>query len=90
MTPLQKRLDELRLGFIGRAANERRRIANAFARGDLQTVSNLSHRLHGIAGTFGFAELSAAAAAVEEAIEQRAADLESRVGALLDQLDAVA
>ncbi len=86
MTPLQQRLGVLRLRFVDRARGDRARIEQALRDGDLAGVHALSHRLFGIAGTFGFAAVSAAAAELEAAIEECRPDVGDCADRLLDEL----
>jgi len=53
----------------------------------LDSLRRIAHTLKGSGGTYGFAEITAAAAAVEEAEDR---DLPDRIDALLDVLKAVA
>ncbi len=89
LTPLQRRLGELRLRFIDRARQDHGRIQGALAAGDLALVHQLAHRLHGIAGTFGFTAVTTAAAELETAIEE-ASDVPHRTDRLLKELEAIA
>jgi HPt (histidine-containing phosphotransfer) domain-containing protein len=87
---LQARMAELRTRFIERAGHDRLRIEQALAEGDLLKVHDLSHRLHGIAGTFGFHSLTAAAAALEDAIDEQRADVDAYANRLLSELAEIA
>ncbi|MGN6499300.1 MAG: Hpt domain-containing protein [Tsuneonella sp.] len=68
MTPLENRLAELAGRFAARAPQERDAIAAALAAGDAATVVDRAHKLAGIAGMFGHADVGAAALALEEAV----------------------
>ncbi|MGN6499707.1 MAG: Hpt domain-containing protein [Tsuneonella sp.] len=68
MTPLEGKLAELAARFSARAPQEREAIAAALAAGDAAVVIDRAHKLAGIAGMFGHAEVGAAALALEEAV----------------------
>lgn len=62
-------LEALKARFLVRCGEDRARLAEAAAAGDADALKSLSHKLAGAAGTFGFPELSAAAMAVEDALD---------------------
>jgi len=82
--PLAVALQAIRVRFIGAATGERRALAEARDRDDTAALRQLAHRLKGSAGTFGFAAVSAAAAALEHAL----ADAPEAVDACIAALDA--
>lgn len=88
MSTLERRLGELRLRFVERAARDRVKLQEALEGGDLEEVEQLCHRLAGLAGTFGFTAAGDAASALEAAVQEGAADA-ALVRQLFDQLDAV-
>ncbi|GIX39199.1 MAG: hypothetical protein KatS3mg128_0248 [Silanimonas sp.] len=91
--PLAQALAAIRARFVAGAAGERARLAEAFQRQDFHALRQQAHRLKGSAGTFGFAAVSAAAAALETAVTDPDAvtdtDLATRVAALDSQLAAL-
>ena len=89
MTPtFDARLEGLRNRFRERAAADRVALAAAWQAGEREQMRRLAHGLAGSGGTFGFAELSAAALALEEAIDADMPDppIGVRVQAVLDRL----
>jgi HPt (histidine-containing phosphotransfer) domain-containing protein len=81
---LDARMAALRERFRVRAGTDGECIAAALAERDFDTVRNLAHGLSGSGGVFGFAQVSADAQAVEEAIDT-GADA-AKVEALCDRL----
>lgn len=69
MSDFAKRMHALRQRFVGEAAGEAAAIENHAAVEAWSEVRDLSHRLAGRAGMFGFPELSDLARELEEAIE---------------------
>ena len=63
--PLAAAMAQVRQRFIAQAASEQTSLARAAAAGDLEALRQQAHRLKGSAGTFGFAAVSDAAAALE-------------------------
>lgn len=59
----------LRERFHARANTDRAAILMALDAGDRAALLRLAHGLAGVAGIFGYADVSAKAAAVEEAVE---------------------
>jgi HPt (histidine-containing phosphotransfer) domain-containing protein len=66
----EERMNALRESFLLRAAGDHERIAGALDPLDLETLRTVSHKLAGIAGTFGFVEIGAAAESLEDAIDE--------------------
>lgn len=66
---MNEALEALRLRFVARCAEDRAAIAEAAAAGDADRLKYLSHKLSGAAGTFGYAQLSAAARDVEDQLD---------------------
>ncbi|WP_156890121.1 hybrid sensor histidine kinase/response regulator [Silanimonas lenta] len=91
--PLAQALAAIRARFVAGAAGERARLAEAFRQQDFDALRQQAHRLKGSAGTFGFAGVSKAAAALETAVTNPGAvthaDLTARVAALDSQLAAL-
>jgi HPt (histidine-containing phosphotransfer) domain-containing protein len=85
MTDFDDRLAALRARFLARAADDRAALATAQKANDREAIRRIAHGLAGAAGVFGFADISAAARAVEEAGED---DIRSRLAHLLALLDA--
>lgn len=54
---------------MARCADDRARVAEAAAAGDADALKQVSHKLAGAGGTFGFPELSRAAMAVEDCLD---------------------
>ena len=67
MSALESKLAELAAGFAARAPDERAAIANALATGDTAVLVERAHKLAGIAGMFGHANIGKAALVLEEA-----------------------
>jgi HPt (histidine-containing phosphotransfer) domain-containing protein len=67
VTGLESKLAELAARFAARALEERAAIANALAGGDTGALIDRAHKLAGIAGMVGHANIGAAALALEEA-----------------------
>jgi len=65
-------MQALRAAFAARAGDEHDRLAAAVRDGDRETMRAVAHRLAGAGGLFGFPRISAAADALEEAIESGA------------------
>lgn len=88
--PLAVALQAIRARFIAGAAGERRALAEARDRDDRPALRQLAHRLKGSAGTFGFTEVSAAAAALERALADAtdATDAVDAVNRCIGALDA--
>jgi signal transduction histidine kinase/CheY-like chemotaxis protein len=82
--PMAAALQAIRARFIGAAPAEREALAGALASGDTAALRKLAHRLKGSAGTFGFVDISAAAAALETALAD-----DDAVPARLQALDAL-
>lgn len=89
MTAFKARMAELRLRFIDRARRDRHRLDEALAARDFGEVQHISHRLAGLAGTFGFHELSHAAAALDDALDGDT-EVASLIDTLLSSLDEMA
>jgi HPt (histidine-containing phosphotransfer) domain-containing protein len=64
---IESKLAELAARFAARAPEMRAAIAGALAAGDTAAVIEGAHKLAGIAGMFGHADIGAAALALEEA-----------------------
>jgi len=64
-------------------------IAAAIAARDRTTAAAIAHRLHGTAGSYGFAEVSAVGGEIEDALASDAPDW-AAVDALLHKLTAAA
>lgn len=84
-------MEALKRRFRQRAHADRESIGQAFARKDRSALLKLAHGLSGAAGIFGYAEISARAALVEDAIDEDVSEpaLADLVGALVAELDAV-
>lgn len=67
MTGLDSKLAQLAARFAARAPAERAAIANAMASCDTAALVDRAHKLAGIAGMFGHADIGAAALALEDA-----------------------
>lgn len=65
-------LDALKTRFVARCAADRLELQAAVADRDEDAVKRLAHKVAGAGGTFGFPELSRAAMAVEDCIDQGA------------------
>lgn len=63
-------IDALRRRFVERCHEDRSKLTHAASVGDTDALKLMSHKLAGAAGTFGYADLSAAAAAVEDEIDE--------------------
>ena len=83
-------LRELMPDFLRETAEQLQRMASLLAGGDFAALRSEAHRLKGVGGSYGFAQMSEAAAALEQASARtdsaRAADL---LAALQQQLDGV-
>lgn len=91
MTEFADRLEQLRGRFIARSCVERAQLETALVAADLIEVRRIAHSLSGAGGTFGFHDISQAAAdleaavdggAGEEAVNATAAPLIALLGAL--------
>ncbi len=69
MDELEAELAALRLEYAASLSPKARAIVVALAT-DREEARALAHRLRGTAGSFGFAEVSAAAGALEDALER--------------------
>jgi HPt (histidine-containing phosphotransfer) domain-containing protein len=72
VTDFAERMQALRRRFIDQAGEEAGEIERHAAAGAWRDVRDLSHRLAGRAGMFGFSELTDLARALEEAVEAAA------------------
>lgn len=86
MTALESKVAELAARFAARAPEERTAIANALAIGDTAALIERAHKLAGVAGMFGHADIGAAALALEETA-LAGKDYSQRVALLLALLD---
>lgn len=66
---VERALAELRREYARELPAKVSAIVEALARNDRATATLLAHRLRGTAGSYGFAEVSAAAATIEAALE---------------------
>lgn len=78
-------LAEIVTAFIGALPERMREIRTAMERQDVQALRRLTHQLKGAAGGYGFATITDAAAAVQDAID-RGATTKRVDGALFDLL----
>lgn len=81
-------LSRLRADFLERCRDDRRRLAASSL--DDEGIASITHRLAGAAGSFGFPELSEAAAAVEHSIRSGEQPATAQVDALMRELGRVA
>ncbi|HSX56710.1 MAG TPA: Hpt domain-containing protein [Sphingomonas sp.] len=89
MAEFEARMAGLRERFAARTRGEAELVA-AYARsGDRNALRDLCHAIAGTAGMFGFSTLGEAAGAVEDAIDEKAADdvLAHGVAHLLAQVE---
>lgn len=86
MTGMEERMIVLRARFVARSRAEREELGTAVSRMDLPEIRRLAHGLSGSAGIFGFPEISTAAAALERAVDERSASVDSAAEALLKLL----
>ena len=91
MSEFDERMAQLRLRFVARAAEQREQLTAALMAGDRDEVRRLAHGLAGSAGVFGVHQISEDAQAVEEAVDDGAADdeLKRLSSKLLGRLGAV-
>lgn len=66
MSGLESKLAEFAARFVARVPEERAAIAEALAKRDMPALIDRAHKLAGIAGMFGHADIGAAALALEE------------------------
>lgn len=87
----RSRMAELKRRFLAQAPDRLAQIRDAWGRGDIDEVHRINHKLCGVAGTFGFPEVSDIAADLEEAIETKGADDRVRTlfTALVARLEAI-
>jgi HPt (histidine-containing phosphotransfer) domain-containing protein len=93
MTPLEKKLEKVRLSFRSKAAARARTLRDDLSSGNVEGLCSLAHDLHGMAGTFGFDTLGTHARLLEEATfvhNHLTADIGKKATALADALDALA
>ena len=83
--PVAAAMAAVRARFVAGVPGERAALSDAIARADHEALRQQVHRLKGSAGTFGFMEVSAAAAAVERAVRDDPPSAPER----LAQLDAL-
>jgi HPt (histidine-containing phosphotransfer) domain-containing protein len=86
VTALESKLADLAARFAARAPEERAAIADALATADNAALIQRAHKLAGIAGMFGHADIGAAALALEETA-LAGKDYSQRVALLLALLD---
>lgn len=80
-------ISRLRAQFVERCREDEKRLAEA-SPGD-EVFASISHRLAGAAGSFGFSDLSEAAAAVDHSIRSGARPGAAEVLALMRELGRV-
>ncbi len=66
---LQLRIEALRARFICRMREDREIVQIAWQQNDTSTLRECAHKLAGIAGSFGFADVGEAAAAVQHNLD---------------------
>ena len=81
-------ISRLRAGFVQRCREDQKRLTEA-SPGD-EVFASIAHRLAGAAGSFGFPELSEAAAAVDHSIRSGEPPAAARVKTLMGELRRVA
>jgi len=83
-------LAALRARFRERCADDVKRLQDLMARDDLGAAAlhGLAHRLSGAAGTFGFAEISLAAGAVDDAFAAGGTPTRNEVDQLIRTMQA--
>ena len=74
MSGMERQMQEMRQRFQQRAASDRAAIEAALAAGDCPRLLPLAHGLAGVAGIFGYGEISSSASALEEALDADAED----------------
>lgn len=72
---IQTRLEDLRRRFVLRMFQDRDVLAQAWEMRDYQTIFDYSHKLSGIAGSFGYADVGDAAEELQNMLEASADDL---------------
>lgn len=85
MSGFDDRIAQLRARFIVRAREDRNILREAQRDGDRARLREIAHSLAGNGGIFGFPEISAAASAVEDALDENVP--EDALRALCGQLD---
>lgn len=83
-------LAPLRARFQARAAIEAAALAEALAAGEAAEVERIAHGLAGAAGLFGFADVGAAAIAVDQAFAAGRPIDAAKVDRLIETLQALA
>jgi HPt (histidine-containing phosphotransfer) domain-containing protein len=86
VSALNNKLAELAARFTERAPEERAAIASALATADTAAIVEHAHKLAGIAGMLGHADIGAAALALEE-VSLAGMDCSQQGAALLALLD---
>ena len=91
MSDFEQRMQAFRQRFIGEARAQAGEIDDHAANARWSAVRDLSHRLAGRAGMFGFSDVTDLARALEEAIDADvpAAELKALAGALTARLHAL-
>lgn len=92
MTDFSQRMAALRQRFVHQAGAEAAEIESGAAAQTWSAVRDLSHRVAGRAGMFGFPEITDLARALEEAVEGRASvtELENLASDLVRRLRSLA
>lgn len=72
MSGFDDRMTQLRARFVARAREDRSALQEVARRGDRARLREIAHSLAGNGGIFGFPEISAAASAVEDALDEDA------------------
>ncbi len=85
---LASKLAELAARFRQRASEDHASLASAVATNDRLAVADLAHKLAGIAGMFGFAQIGSVALELEQAAETNA-DMHEPAERLLALLSAL-
>lgn len=91
MSDFDDRMAALRQSFVARAREARALLGRARAGNDHDVLRQTAHNLAGNAGIFGFPEVTDAARALEEALDEPVdtAALDTLVGTLDDRLAAL-
>lgn len=72
MSGFDDRMAQLRARFIVRAREDRNALREGGGAGDRARLREIAHSLAGNGGIFGFPEISAAASAIEDALDEDA------------------
>lgn len=83
-------LEDLIPGFLENRASDRKKLVEALAANDMQTIQSIGHNLKGLGGGYGFEQMSELGANIEAAAkEQDSGTIASLADQLADYLDRI-